>query len=178
MTFVTRRLLVLVLAMALSAAACATMEVNSYVGPGGLVAPPRTYDWGFDEVQPTGDPRLDNNEFFEQRVRSAIDAQLARRGWRKTADAPSVLVHFHVSATEDLMFVGADTAAGPCTDCKAEIYDSGTLLVDIVSGRDERLVWRGWARDNVSGLVDNQKWLDAKVDQTVSRIFTKWPSSF
>lgn len=177
MNHVSRHLAVVALGVALAMPGCATMEVNSYVGPRRLEAPSRTYDWGQSAVQPTGDPRLDNNEFFAARVRAAVEQQLARRGWRKTTDTPDVLVHYHASVVQDLMFVGTETAAGYCADCKPEVYDSGTLLIDIVGAGDERLIWRGWAKDNVSG-VDNQKWLDDKVDQAVTRIFAKWPSAF
>ncbi len=165
------------LGVVLAMPGCATMEVNAYSGRR-LETPSRTYDWGRSAVQPTGDPRLDNNEFFEARVRAAVERQLAQRGWRKAIDNPGVLVHYHASVVQDLMFVGAETAAGYCTDCKPEVYDSGTLLIDIVAGNDDRLLWRGWAKGNVSGLVDNQKWLDDKVDQAVTQIFTKWPAEF
>jgi len=173
-----RPLAVVALATALAVPGCATMEVNSYVAPRSVEAPSRTYDWGHAAVQPTGDPRLDNNEFFDAQVREAVDRQLAQRGWRKTQVAPAVLVHYHASVVQDLMFVGAETATGFCPDCRPEVYDSGTLLIDIVSPGDEQLIWRGWAKDNLSGLVDNQKWLDERVDQAINRIFTKWPTAF
>lgn len=177
MTAISRSCLAAGCAAAIALSACATVEVNSYRGPRGIDAPSRTYDWGLAAVQPTGDPRLDNNEFFEQHLRAAVERELGRRGWRKS-DEPAVLVHVHTSVVEDIRFVGVDTAAGICADCKPEVYDSGTLLIDIVSPDDDRLIWRGWARDNVGNLVDNQKWLDSAVDKAVTRIFAKWPSTF
>jgi hypothetical protein len=177
MTPLTRPLVVAALAALLAVPGCATMEVSSYVGPRRLEAPARTYGWGQAAVQPTGDPRLDNNEFFEARVRAAVERQLAQRGWRKS-DAPDVLVHFHASVVQDLRFVGAETATGYCADCRPEVFDSGTLLIDLVSAGDEHLIWRGWAKDNLDGLVDNQQWLDERVDQAITRIFSKWPAAF
>ena len=96
MTRTEPQVAILTLALALALPACATMEVNSYVVPHRPEIPTRTYDWGLAAVQPTGDPRLDNNEFFEQRVRAAVERQLARHGWRKS-DTPEVLVHYHAS---------------------------------------------------------------------------------
>jgi hypothetical protein len=168
---------VVALAIALAFPACATMEVNSYVASRSPDASARTYDWGYAPVQPTGDPRLDNNEFFEARVRTAVERQLALRGWRKS-EAPVVLVHYHTSVVQDLTFLGADTATGYCADCRPEVYDSGTLLIDIVRAGDQRLIWRGWAKGNVSGLVDNQKWLDERVDRAITEIFATWPAAF
>jgi hypothetical protein len=177
MTATKTRLAAVLVAAALAAPGCATMEVNAYVGGAPLEAPSHTYAWGATAMQPTGDPRLDNNEFFEARIRSAVERELAQRGWTK-ADPPDVRLHYHASVIQDLRFVGAETSTGYCTDCRPEVYDSGTLLIDVVSASDDRLLWRGWAKDNVSGLVDNQKWLDDKVDQTVARIFTRWPVGF
>jgi hypothetical protein len=128
-------------------------------------------------VQPTGDPRLDNNEFFVTRVRTAVERALAARGWTKAAD-PRVLVHFHASVVQDLRFVGAETATGYCADCQPEVYDSGTLLIDIVDAADDTLIWRGWAKGNVDGLVDNQRWLDEQVDRAIVKIFDRWPAAF
>ena len=177
MNAVMQRLAVVVVAA--MAPGCAKMEVNSYAGRPPLQAASRTtYAWGDASMQPTGDPRLDNNEIFEARVRAAVERALSERKWQKAAGPPDVLVHFHVSVVQDLMFTGAETAAGYCTDCKPEVYDSGTLLIDIVDAADQRLIWRGWAKGNVSGLVDNQRWLDEQVDQAVVRIFERWPAAF
>ena len=176
MNAVMQRLIVVVVAAA--AAGCATMEVSSYAGGTPFPTASRTYAWGDAQVQPTGDPRLDNNEFFAARVQAAVDRELSGRGWTKAAGPPDVLVHFHFSVVEELMFSGAETETGYCADCRPVVYDSGTLLIDLVDAADERLIWRGWANGNVSGLVDNQRWLNERVDQAVIRIFEKWPTAF
>ena len=176
MNAVMQRLAVVVVAAA--AAGCATMEVNSYAGGTTFPTASRTYAWGDAKVQPTGDPRLDNNEFFAARVQAAVDRELSGRGWTKVTGPPEVLVHFHFSVVDELMFSGAETETGYCADCRPVVYDSGTLLIDIVDAADERLIWRGWANGNVSGLVDNQRWLNERVDQAVIRIFEEWPAAF
>ena len=32
--------------------------------------------------------------------------------------------------------------------------DEGTLVIDMVDARTNRLIWRGWAIDSLSGILD------------------------
>ena len=83
---------------ALWLAGCATMSVNSYSERGVDVRRYRTYNWAPPDSWSTGDPRLDNNRFFDERVRAQVEGQLARRGFEKTASQqPDLLVHYHAS---------------------------------------------------------------------------------
>ena len=51
----------------------------------------------------TGDPRLDNNRFFDERVRTQIEKELAATGLERTASAtPDLLVHYHASITQGI----------------------------------------------------------------------------
>jgi hypothetical protein len=38
-----------------------------------------------------------------------------------------------------------------------------------------KLVWRGWAESSLDGIIDNQTWLEQKIDQAVTRIMAKMP---
>lgn len=64
---------------------------------------------------------------------------------------------------------------GSCEDCHAEVYDAGTLLIDLVDAQTERLVWRGWAKGSLDGVIDNQAWMEERIDETVARILGKLP---
>jgi hypothetical protein len=37
------------------------------------------------------------------------------------------------------------------------------------------VVWRGWAESTFDGIVDNQQWLERRVDEAVARMFEKFP---
>ena len=68
--------LALVTLPALALAGCATMNVSSYVVRGVDFTQYRTYAWGPTEARPTGDPRLDSNPFFKDRLEGAVEIQL------------------------------------------------------------------------------------------------------
>ena len=86
-----------------SLAGCATTRGNSYTMRGVDLRQYHTYMWGPADARPTGDPRLDNNRFLEERVRMQVEKQLASRGFFKAgSEAPDVLVHYHVNVTQEI----------------------------------------------------------------------------
>jgi hypothetical protein len=148
--------------------------VRSYLARGAELHAYRTYDWQSIEPRPTGDPRLDNNRFFEQRVHAAVDRQLANRGFEKAA-SPHFLVHYHASVTQEIQISPSEHGVA-CEECRPEVYDEGTLLIDIVDARTGLLAWRGWAKGSVDGVVDNQEWMERRIDEAVARIMRELPS--
>jgi hypothetical protein len=158
---------------------CATMRVNSFVERGADLGQYRTYGWTAEDRFGTGDPRLDNNPFFQERVRAAVEKQLAARGYEKTSsDAPDLVLHYHASITEQIEVSSIDRDSGNCfgaTDCRPYAYDAGTLVIDFVDARTDRLVWRGWAEDTMDGAIDNQRLMEQKIDDAVARILQRLP---
>ena len=84
------------------ATGCATMNVNSYIERGVDLRQYKTYGWAPPDTWSTGDPRLDNNRFFDERVRAQVEKELARRGFEKTATQPDMLVHYHASVSQEI----------------------------------------------------------------------------
>lgn len=168
-------------AAALSAAAlsgCASMNVSSYVQRGTDLGRFRTYDWGPAAARSTGDPRLDSNPFFDRRVRDRVEEALARRGFEKAdEDAPDLLVHYHASVTQkiDVRELDQGYAYTADDDRRPYVYDEGTLFVDLIDPRTNTLVWRGWAEGSIAGAIDDQDWMEARVDEAVARIMERLP---
>ena len=175
-----RRLTALVTVAALtilSVAACAVVTVNSYTNGAFEIGRYHTYTWGPADTFGTGDPRLDNNPFFEDRVRQQVERQLGARGFEKTTAAPDLLVHYHASVTQKINTRELDRGNARCSteDCRPEVYDAGTLVVDLMDPRADVLLWRGWAEGAVDGVIDNQTWLEERIDDAVLRILRRLP---
>ena len=161
---------------ALALSGCAVKSVHSYLEPGADLNRYRGYAWGPADRSGTGDPRLDNNEIFQQRIQDAVERQLTTRGFEKnTSGSPELLVHYHTSVEQRIDLRDKEPST-PCPDCKPFIYDAGTLVIDLVDARTNNLLWRGWSESNVDGVVDNQRWLEERVDETVADIFRRFPS--
>jgi hypothetical protein len=157
-------------------AGCATLHVYSFVERGSDVSRYRTYDWAVEAPRATGDPRLDSNPFFDDRVHMAVEKELARRGFEKTAAGEAqLLLHYHASMTQEIDLGAADADLAICSTCTPTVYDAGTLLIDLVDSRTEKLVWRGWAEGGLNDAIDSQDVMEAKIDETVRRIIEKLP---
>ena len=163
---------------ALALTGCASMKVNSYLERGSDFAGYQTYGWAPADRMETGDPRLDNNPFFHERIQADVEQQLAARGYEKTASGvPDLVLHYHASISQQIDVSGADRESGYCdaNDCRPYVYEAGTLVLDLVDTRTNKLVWRGWAKDSVDGMIDNQELMEQKVDEAVTRILEKLP---
>ncbi len=163
-----------ILAVAVILTGCASTEVRSYLARGVDLHSYRTYNWQPLEPTATGDPRLDNNRFFEQRVQAAVDEQLAARGFEKTS-SPHFLVHYHASVRQEIQISPTEQGVA-CEECRPQVYDQGTLLIDLVDARTTLLAWRGWAKGGIDGIVDNQESMERKIDEAVARILRELPT--
>jgi hypothetical protein len=158
---------------------CSSMTVSSYLERGSDFGRYRTYGWDKADALETGDPRLDNNPFFHDRIRADVEKQMATRGFEKTpSGVPDLTIHYHASVEQRIDVNGVDKDSGYCNDsdgCKPYVYEAGTLLLDLVDTRTNKLVWRGWAEDTVDGLIDNQRLLEQRIDKAVTRIMQRLP---
>jgi hypothetical protein len=165
------------LAVALAAAGCASLAVHSSADRGFDVQRYRSFTWGPPDTFSTGDPRLDNNQFFADRVRRQVERELANRGFEKTTSEPAdLVVHYHASVTQAIDIRNLDREyQDPDDASQPSVYDAGTLFIDLVDPRTNRLVWRGWAEGSVDGVIDDQAWLERRIDEAVVRILGRLP---
>jgi hypothetical protein len=165
------------LALTLTLTGCASMQVHSYAGRTFDVTRYHTYAWAHFRLS-TGDPRLDNNPFFVERLQAAVEKHLAARGFEKTDVGQSDLViHYHASVQQRLVVNEREWTSEPCDNCGPSVYDAGTLLLDFVDARTNDLVWRGWAEHSAEGEIDSQEWMERTIDQAVERILARLPRS-
>jgi hypothetical protein len=174
----TTRLTGLATIVAVALGGCAPVRVNSYRDRVADFTRYHTYAWAVAEARTTGDPRLDNNRFFSQRIEEAVNMQLTARGFEQSGPgAADLLVRVHARMEQRLEAGAIDREYRQCRieDCGPQIYDTGTLMVDLVDRRTNRLAWRGWAERSFDGVVDDQRWMEATIDQTVARILARLP---
>jgi hypothetical protein len=160
------------------AAGCATMTVRSSAERGADLRQYRTYNWGSPTPRSTGDPRLDNNPFFDERVRGQVDREMALRGFEKSpSEQADLQVHYHVDVSQDVDIRELDSSPSYCLDhdCRPFVYDKGTLFVDFVDPRTGLVVWRGWAEGSLDGVIDNQEWMESRIDEAVVEILRRLP---
>jgi len=64
-------------------------------------------------------------------------------------------------------------------DCRTSVieYEQGTLVIDVLDARTERLLWRGWAQDSVQGILDNQDRMEREINEAVTKMFARFPGN-
>jgi hypothetical protein len=175
----TLKRLAAVTLLGLGVTACATLSVSSHVERGVDFSQFRTWDWGQADALPTGDPRLDNNQVFNDQLQGAIEKALAGKGFARAAEGASadLRVHYHANINQRFMVNEPDVncVAGNCQPSVIE-YEQGTLVLDVVNTRTDKVVWRGWAQGSIQGIIDNQDLLEKKVNEAVAKMMARFPA--
>jgi hypothetical protein len=145
-----------------------------------VIGQPATFAWGEVDALPVGDPRLDDNPFFEARLHGAIARELAARGIRSVPAGrkPTLLVHYHASVQDHVELFGSEdapnqSAYGPGTQIVQ--YEEGNFLVDVVEARTNRVIWRGWARVELMDSLDDPDELGTLLGRAVALMFEFFP---
>ncbi len=164
----------LAIAIALSTIACATMQVGSHVARGHTFTQYRTFEWGPRDALPTGDPRLDGDPVFHDYIQGAVEKALAARGFtRAETGAPDLLIHYHASVTRRIDVNRIDRERGYVYDEAAETrvfdYEAGFLILDVIDARTNRLMWRGWARDDFAKFLGSDRMV-REINEAVRRM--------
>jgi hypothetical protein len=114
-------------------------------------------------------------------LRSAVERQLAVKGFVRTplAAPPDLRARYHVNFSKRVEMSGGATSAGACSgNCEpdAYAYEQGTLMVDLMDARTNKVVWSGWSRDNVEGIINNQHRMERAIDRAVAAMFERFPN--
>ena len=174
-------LLIAALASTLAVANCAsTMAVSSHVERGLDFSQYNSFSWGPADALPTGDPRLDKDPYFKDHVQGAVERQLAVRGLELAASGtPDLLIHYHANIRERLDVDRIDNAYGYCYsgNCPPSTirYEAGTLVLDVIDARTNRLVWRGWAQHSVEDMLHDPDRMARTINQAVTRMLKRLP---
>jgi hypothetical protein len=165
--------------LALALTGCATMKVSSHVERGAEFTHYRSWEWAPADAQPTGDPRLDNSPFFQDRLRGAVEHEMTRKGYVRStlAGPPDLLLHYHVNFSKTYEVTGGERSGSCYGNCEPEAYayEQGNLVVDVVDSRTEKVVWRGWVLDNMEGVIDRQDVMEREVDAAIAKMFELFP---
>lgn len=149
----------------LAVGGCSTISTNASFAPGANPAEYHTFAWA---PQPAGHVESPG----EQQVRAALQRDLASKGIvPATTGAPDMLVAYHARKQQQI-----EGAPGYGWYGWPDIYTytEGTLIVDFVDPRTNRVFWRGTA----SGALDHPDNPNiAMIDQAVDKLMQSYPAS-
>ena len=136
----------------------------------------KTYSW--QEIK-------DRNPLWDSRIKDAVDAQLAAKGWTQVASGGDMaIVAIKTTQTQRTLqtfydgfgggwgwrrFGGGGFGSSTTTE---QDYKEGTLVIDLYDGKNKQLIWRGSAEDTLSDkAAKNEK----KLEKGVEKMFKNFP---
>lgn len=139
-----------------------------------------SFTWDEADPRPAGDPRLESNPFFEDRLHAAVAVELAAAGIREAADGPALLVHHHATVRNRVDVYEADAREGYSTPDYGEgtqvvQYDEGTILIDIADAETKDVIWRGWAQFDIGRALTDPRVMADAIDEAVEKMFGRYP---
>ena len=129
----------------------------------------------------------------EQGVRKAVNAELAKEGWREVKNRPDVLLSYDVLVEKSLKEDNSPVYSRPYTrylfnpytrrfvpiyypsqflgyDYDQREIREGTITISMVDAKTNKTIWQGWTTDEV-----NSKNLTSKeIESSVKSIFRKF----
>jgi hypothetical protein len=139
----------------------------------------RTYMW-IEQPVKTHHPAV-NNPLLREHVESAVDAELAGRGYRRlTSGNPDFWIRFQIVAaekvdvtvTDNYNYRGYGYGYGP--NYSSQEYMEGTVVIDVLDGDSNQVIWRGWLTRNLSDDPRPEE-MQYYVQRSVTRILKEFP---
>ena len=161
-------------AAALLPVGCSSIHVTTEHAPGIRFQDIKTYSWrgaptpGADR-QPTEGEDVDV-VWFDGLVREAVDATLAAKGLVLVPDEDAdVLVRHFFDVSQQVRVNDPYYAYS-----EVEVYDEGTLVLDLYDARSRMLIWRGVAHKELdeTAPIDERA---ANVRRVVEKILDRYP---
>jgi hypothetical protein len=165
-----------------AAAACSSVEVHYDYDVEADFSAFRTYAW-IPQPASTGggaEAARQRNTLLDKRVRAAVDAQMATKGFRLDEANPDVLVVYHTGLADKVEVTDwGYTYAGSYwgwagRDIDVSTYTEGTLIVDLVEAASKELVWRGSAVGTVDPSASPEQ-REERLNDAVARMFANYP---
>ena len=168
--------------------ACAGFSIRYDFDPTVTFTALKTYDWYSVEAKGPGKQGGSENPIMERRIRSAVDRELAARGYRLE---PSGEADFLVTAYPMYRdrLVQSFTTLGPGWGAwgprpwgygfasgyqEVQSYREGSLVLEVRDRKTRQMVWQAAAMDALSGLSD-PKDADEQVAAAVKKLLEKFP---
>lgn len=130
------------------------------------------------------------NRLTHERIQSAVDTNLAARGYVKAGEAQADFPVTHTATVEQRMQVrdtrmsvgygrygargGVGVGYGIPVESTIDQYKVGTLVIDVIDARHKRLVWRG-SEERTLGEVQTPEGRTEVINATVNDILGRFP---
>jgi hypothetical protein len=176
-----KRLSLMLVCASLLATGCSSISVHHDYDTAADFATYRTYDWIEQHASLSGDARAaqQRNSLLDNRIRGAVDDELAKEGLSIDANDPDLYVVYHVGIQDkidvtDWGYSYSGRYWGYGRDVDVYAYQEGTLIVDLIDSNGEHLVWRGTAQATVQSNPTPEK-SEKRIRDAIAKMFQRYP---
>ena len=134
----------------------------------------RTWAWAKPAPQVDGSGYSEISSLTHKRISSAVEGELAKKMYQKTeADRADFWVRHYASTGQKLeAYPGYNGWYGEGDELA--VVEEGTIVVDFVSPKDKRLLWRGKATSVIDESMTPEE-RENRIDESVQKILEQFP---
>jgi hypothetical protein len=156
-------------------ASCSSIDVSHDYDKSYDFSTLKSWSW-----HPTAAASSDSNavvSLTDARIRSAVESELASRGYSEVHDGASFLVAYHAviqqkidPGTNPYGYGWSHAYMGPTV----MTYDEGTLLIDFIDPKSKSMIWRGTA-SAVVDASDSAEKREKRIHEAVHKVLEDFP---
>lgn len=153
----------------------------------------RSYTWVEARDSKNDSAKTRVSDLTERKIREAVNAELAKAGWRETKHKPDVLISYDVMVERGVKENSDPVYSQPFTryvynpytrrwisiyypsefigyDRNQRSVKEGTVTISVIDAKTEKTVWQGWTTDE----VNSQNLTSKEIQNAVKSIFRKF----
>jgi hypothetical protein len=161
--------------LALLAAACSSVSTSHDYDLAYDFGKLKRYQWAKRTGADEGNPLI------VQRVRAAVDAQLAAKGYARADSGADFLVAAYTGRQSRIQVTDWGYGYGPYGrwyggPVDVYEYEEGSLILDVVDAPSKKLVWRGAA----TAIIDPDATPEERtkrINEAIAKVLAKFPPS-
>jgi hypothetical protein len=152
-----------------------------------------SYAWVDSKASQADSGTTKVSDLTERRIREAVDAELAKTGWKESKHRPDVLMSYDVLVERSVKEESNPVYTQPTTRYAYNPYSrrwisiyypsqflgydndqrsvrEGTITVSIIDAKTDKTIWQGWTTDEVNSRNLTSK----EIQNSVKSIFRKF----
>jgi len=165
-------------------AACTPYSVTFDYDNHAAYASYKSFDWYAASKRAQGKADGVENPIMDRRVRSAVEGQLAAKGFKlEKAGEPDFLVTYYPAYRHGTVYTTTGFGGGwwrpwgygvGTQFTEARNFREGSIILEIVDGKTNQLVWQAVAEGALTGLEDPED-ADQQVGAAVKKMLSRFP---
>ncbi len=134
-------------------------------------------------THPGGSDTRNTPNVVALQVRRTVDSVLLARGYGMTTESPDFLLGQHLAYPDEMdahtvntyYGYGLEWWGGPDAPGTWQEFATGTLIIDVVDGSENQLVWRGAAAANIEPGSADVRERNRRIKDAVAQILKGFP---